>query len=323
LSLYFQNNVCVSICSSNYFLVDNVCTYCMPPCRLCTGAVNVCASCFSNSSTPIYYNQYCIIALNCPVGHYVNSTNSSCEICPTNCTQCTSPTNCSVCSSNYYLFGLSCLPTCPNTTFTSSNSTTNLCQTCNNCNTCSSSSNCTSCVLSKYLYTGICYATCPNGSFASGSVCSICITNCPTCQNYTYCSSCIPSMNLYQGTCYSDCPLATYANTTQKICIACPPSCATCVSSSSCQTCIASYSLENSQCVLTCSQGVSFNQTCLACGLHCSICTTPPCSLCDPSYYFYNNVCSSQCPTNMLSLDNMACVLCTMKFINCSTCTLA
>jgi hypothetical protein len=56
LGLYFQNNVCVGSCSSNYILVNSICTYCQQPCKLCSGSITVCASCYLNSSFPVYYN---------------------------------------------------------------------------------------------------------------------------------------------------------------------------------------------------------------------------------------------------------------------------
>lgn len=78
LGLYFQNNVCVSNCSFNYFLVNNICTYCSQPCKVCSGSTTVCSSCFINSTNPIFYNSYCITSNQCPIGNYVNTTNSSC-----------------------------------------------------------------------------------------------------------------------------------------------------------------------------------------------------------------------------------------------------
>lgn len=72
--------------------------------------------------------------------------------------------------------------------------------------------------------------------------------------------------------------------------------------------------------MLICSKGVSFNQICYPCGLHCSICQNTTCSLCDSPYFLYNNTCLIQCPSNMLSLDTITCVPCSTKYVNCSTC---
>lgn len=179
---------------------------------------------------------------------------------------------------------------------------------------------CTSCITSQYLYNAICYSICPNGSFPQGLVCVACASQCPTCQNSTFCTSCITSMYLYKGECYLYCPNTTFANTSGQICSSCPASCATCTSLASCQTCITTYSLEDSQCVLVCSKGLSFNQVCYPCGLNCDICVNTTCSKCVNTYYLYNNTCVQQCPNNMLTLDSMNCILCTNKFINCSTC---
>ena len=93
----------MATCSSNFFLESNLCTQCQSPCNLCQNSSTTCASCFLNSSAPVYYNQYCIDSASCPIGHYVNTTNSSCEVCSTNCTACTGAAICSACNTNFYL----------------------------------------------------------------------------------------------------------------------------------------------------------------------------------------------------------------------------
>lgn len=243
LGLYFENNVCRSNCSYNYFLVNNICTYCALPCKICSGSINSCSSCYINSTNPIFFNSFCISSNQCPIGHYVNSTNLSCEVCPTNCSQCTSSTVCSSCSLGYYLYGTLCLSTCPNITYINSNSSTGICSPCNSCLTCSSAFACTSCIASQFLYNSICYSICPNGSYASSTICSACSNNCLTCQNYTYCTSCVTSMSLYKGVCYLYCPNATYPNTTLQVCSNCPASCSLCTSLTVCQSCATNYSL--------------------------------------------------------------------------------
>ena len=71
----------------------------------------------------------------------------------------------------------------------------------------------------------------------------------------------------------------------------------------------------------TCSRGISFNQICYPCGLNCENCLGTTCNLCSTGFLIYNNGCVDRCPSNMLSLNNQNCVLCTERFTNCSTCT--
>lgn len=76
--LYFENSKCVGNCSTNYFIVNSICTYCQTPCRTCTRNTITCTTCFINSTAPIYYAEYCIASSQCPNGFYINTTNSSC-----------------------------------------------------------------------------------------------------------------------------------------------------------------------------------------------------------------------------------------------------
>jgi hypothetical protein len=113
---------------------------------------------------------------NCPFGHYVNTTNSSCELCPSSCLQCSSTAVCSSRALSYYLYDTQCIANCPNTTFSTSNTTARYgsCQLCNSCATCSSSTTCTSCIASEYFYNAICYSKCRMAHSPIGFVCSAC-----------------------------------------------------------------------------------------------------------------------------------------------------
>ncbi len=141
--LYLNGNVCVSNCSNQKFLVDNICTQCQSPCRICFNSTTICSACFPNSSYPLWFDFKCISNSQCVIGHYINSVNGSCDPCPTQCQQCTSLTNCSACSTGFYLFAHSCISTCPNITYR--NNSTLTCDTCVGCVTCTSVNTCTSC----------------------------------------------------------------------------------------------------------------------------------------------------------------------------------
>ena len=136
----------MTTCSNNYFLVNSICTYCNSPCKTCGTSVTDCTACFLNGTAPIFYNGFCITSGQCPTGHYINNTNSSCETCPSECSSCSSPTSCSVCNTSFFLDGASCLSTCPNTTYSFTNTTSGYCLNCNNCVTCTDASTCTSCL---------------------------------------------------------------------------------------------------------------------------------------------------------------------------------
>ncbi len=117
--LFLENSKCVFHCQSNSFtsLTTGTCVPCKSPCNLCFNDSTVCSTCLSSSSTPIWYNYGCITASACPLGNFVNTQNSSCNTCPSQCVSCTSLVVCTACNSNYALYQGSCISTCPNTTY--------------------------------------------------------------------------------------------------------------------------------------------------------------------------------------------------------------
>ena len=76
--LYFENNKCVSTCSSQFYLLNDICTACQSPCKTCGATINTCTECFLNSIVPIFYSNTCINSSQCTTGHYVDTANSSC-----------------------------------------------------------------------------------------------------------------------------------------------------------------------------------------------------------------------------------------------------
>ena len=59
--------------------------------------------------------------------------------------------------------------------------------------------------------------------------------------------------------------------------------------------------------------------TCQPCDISCLYCTAnpSPCSQCNPTYYLYNSVCGSTCPTGYFA-DNVtwSCLLCDQWCVN-------
>lgn len=163
--LYLDINVCVTQCSVQKFLKNNICTSCESPCRICYNSTTTCSSCFPNSSLYLWYDYKCITESECAIGHYINSTNGSCNTCPSQCLQCVSLTNCSTCADGFYLYANTCIATCPNITYP--DNSVKKCQTCVGCVTCTSLSACTSCVTNFYFYLSTCLASCPTGTFST------------------------------------------------------------------------------------------------------------------------------------------------------------
>lgn len=134
ISLYLDVNTCVTNCSTQKYLVDNICTICQYPCRICYNSTTICSTCYPNSTLPLWYDYKCISNLQCVIGHYINSVNGSCDACPNQCQQCFSLTNCTACIVGYYLYANTCITICPNITYQNNNTLT--CDSCIGCVTC-------------------------------------------------------------------------------------------------------------------------------------------------------------------------------------------
>ena len=191
IAYFLSGSACTVACPSNQFgQVSNFrCTACADGCATCFGAaLSACSSCGVSSAPANYYLVYATTtcAPSCPNGQYANATAFQCMLCSSNCLTCvTTSTNCLTCGfstagANLYLFGSSCLLTCPNGYF--ANSATFTCDACHfGCATCSGSSltSCTVCTdynnagtiipYYKVLGSTTCAPTCPTGQFISSS----------------------------------------------------------------------------------------------------------------------------------------------------------
>lgn len=169
----------------------------------------MCSTCLPTASTPIWYNYDCIKQDQCPIGNYINTQNSSCDACPTECLTCTFHKVCLTCANGFTLYQGNCIEKCPNTTYQENK----VCLPCTGCATCNKNyTECTSCISSEFLLTGKCYEKCPDGFYKNftAKTCDKCKNDCPTCLNQTFCLTCVTDLSLYVGVCYSTCPVGTF-----------------------------------------------------------------------------------------------------------------
>ena len=184
------------------------------------------------------------------------------------CTACTSPcltcsgsiTSCVTCISGDYLYGTTCVSTCPSTTVAVSTASPPQCEDCGpNCKTCTSANVdvCLTCATGYFLYSSTCINTCPTGTYQSGTNCYSCDTTCLTCSgpNNNECTSCNTASAtngvLLNNYCVASCPSGY--TTVSGVCTACTSPCLTCtVAATQCVTCIAGDYLYNAKCYSSC-----------------------------------------------------------------------
>lgn len=104
---------------------------------------------------------------DCPSGYY--SSGAVCELCMSNCLNCTAAATCTSCQFSYSLYNSACVYTCPASTVSvySNVSNSSTCIPCpSDCLSCSSAASplCLNCLGGFYLYNGSCVSNC---SFAS------------------------------------------------------------------------------------------------------------------------------------------------------------
>jgi proprotein convertase subtilisin/kexin type 5 len=353
------NTTCYSTCPNGTYASGVVCTVCDSYCVTCNVSSTNCYSCVVSGANKAYlYNNTCQIS--CPIGTYFTSSSNICNSCDPTCIACdTSSTNCSSCTltggNQAYLLNSTCLTSCPNGTFSSTNP--NICTSCDpTCTVCdTSSTHCSVCTVSganmAYLYNSGCVINCPNGTYSSTNpnVCNSCDPKCIICSaSSTDCSSCTLNGGnqayLLNSTCISTCPDGTFSSTNPNICTSCDPKCLLCdTSNTNCSSCTLNGTnkayLFNSTCISSCPGGTfpSDNPNiCNSCDSKCSACDTSStnCSACTLSganiAYLYNMTCTVSCPTGTFSSSNPnicnscdpKCIACDTSSTNCSSCTL-
>ena len=101
-NLYLNGNTCFDMCPINTTQneIIKLCIVCDSSCETCSGSnSNECLSC---SASLVFNEGYCID--KCPANKFVNlNKNNTCQICSSNCLQCSSLTTCGKCENGYYL----------------------------------------------------------------------------------------------------------------------------------------------------------------------------------------------------------------------------
>ena len=252
---YFLNGTsCTVACPSNQFgqLSNYQCTACADGCATCFGAAL--SNCYTCGASSVPTNHFLIYGTNicsptCPAGQYSNATSFKCLLCDVNCLTCvTNSTNCLTCGfssigANLYLFGTSCLLTCPNGYFANTlNNTCDLCHfgcaTCTgplltNCSVCSDYNN-SGTIVSYYKILGAttCDTLCPLNQFINSllpNMCAFCDSGCISCSitstncTTTQCSSGYYYLNS-NTSCVKTCPNNFYPNNLG-ICTKCVDGC--------------------------------------------------------------------------------------------------
>ncbi|KAL4506331.1 hypothetical protein ABPG73_017065 [Tetrahymena malaccensis] len=343
------NNASCLSCYDGFFLNNNKCLPCIPPCQTCFNSQKNC--------------------LSCEVGYNYNSLTNYCDpICDQTCQSCSLPYNknaCLSCFNNYFLLNNQCIPCQPP------------CVTCSNLSTCLSCQDnyiynsdtnsctlicpalCTSCQMSEQKV--IQCLTCQDGFYMSQYQCLPCQQPCKMCQGkQTSCLSCIDnynydsSLNICNPICDPSCKSCSSPYNTQSCltcfdgdylynnqCLPCQLPCKTCQNSSqNCLSCINNYTFNQStfdcspvcdQSCYTCSQPLDSssclscfngfylsNKQCLPCDSECSSCqlTAKNCTKCSDNYVFDEvqeiclPICASTCKTCILPLMNNQCSSC-------------
>lgn len=275
-------------------------------------------------------------------------------LCNANCLTCVNTSSyCLTCGfstigANLYLFGSSCLLTCPNNYF--ANTTANTCDPCNvGCATCTGPllTDCTVCrnynnsgtieVYYKVLSATTCDRGCPTGQFISSSfpnTCAYCDPSCINCSvTSTNCTlnACNPGYYYLasNSTCVSNCPNNYYANTTTGLCTVCIAGCQLCYGGSLnectlCQTTASNVSyykiIDINTCTQICPPGQYPYQLLLACQYchpTCLTCNTSAtdCQTCNNisgiPYFQLNNKCLAICPNGYYGeVSNNTCEYC-------------
>jgi proprotein convertase subtilisin/kexin type 5 len=193
-NVVLKNNTCAPSCPDiGFFVVNLVCQLCDPNCYKCTGSSKNCTQCTGSLYLDSTTNS-CVSV--CPDKYYSVNSTLQCSPCISPCVNCISNTSCISCQSGWFLFGNSCLVSCPVDTYIQ-NSANNTCDPCSsNCLTCINFTfQCKSCDTTKPLYlqpnTSTCVANCTGGLVPKAGVCSPCDSPCLTCSvTSTNCTSC-------------------------------------------------------------------------------------------------------------------------------------
>ncbi|XP_060056766.1 proprotein convertase subtilisin/kexin type 5-like [Erinaceus europaeus] len=157
----------------------------------------------------------------------------SCKTCNGSATLCTS------CLKGAYLLAQTCVPFCPQGTWSSVRSGS--CENCTEgCASCSEANLCKKCGTQLdhplVLHEGRCYSKCPAGFYTENGSCRHCSSSCRTCEgNATNCRSCAEDLVLDKGVCQKACSDRHVAM--EGVCKPCPDLCESCIYETTCKEC--------------------------------------------------------------------------------------
>jgi len=100
---YMSDNICVSECPYGQYgnQETGLCEYCSSECKECFGKTfHECYSCNTKEGYMMLKENTCLLP-TCTVGFYYNKTQSECQNCPAECTECSNFTNCATCKQGY------------------------------------------------------------------------------------------------------------------------------------------------------------------------------------------------------------------------------
>ena len=372
-AVYLYNAACLNICPDGYYpaisssaTASNLCLPCAGGCAKCTGSgLTNCQACSTVGLSDYYLDiGGTTCGLTCPLGQYAGpAANHQCLACDSNCAQCVgTSTNCTFCSkaTGMFLYQNRCYSACPTGffgSFSTSATTTDICQACTpGCLTCTGSglTNCQSCgnngTADFYLSASTCGTTCPDGTYmgAIGShICLSCTAPCARCTvSATRCTFCTGTYFLSGTSCITSCPSGQYGQvsstptTTSNLCSACTPGCAVCTLSglNNCSSCSNNGTADfwkdvaltvcRTSCLPGQYQGAAGTYQCLACDSSCSQCSivSTNCTFCkftSPTF-LDNGVCVASCPSGYYGkVDPSATISdsCQPCAVGCALCT--
>ena len=197
------DSICASSCPNRYYFnsSSNICNLCSTNCSLCFGPTecSACASSFFLFPTPPSTTTgLCVLAPDCPLGTYGNSSTSTCARCPYDCSTCSNGSVCSTCNETGHLRSLDpntsrCVPL--NGYYDSGATVATPCVS--PCTSCLSATFCTACNYLTYLSkNNTCVTKCLQQLTFYGQprpTCDTCPYDCLTCNNYGECLTCDPS----------------------------------------------------------------------------------------------------------------------------------
>ena len=284
----------------SYFICDSTCLSCT------NSSSTSCTSCYANallssSGSCLCNDGYAYASYKNPCQAY---PCSQCVLCNEGCKVCNSSLFCQKCFDGFTLDLAAGTCQCDEFFLVYRRSTCMKPENClppslfsnetswdigGHCYDCSTINYCVSCMSTGC---SLCQATFFLNNTSSG-LCQPCPVNCMYCINGSYCTQCLPNYYLYNHTCLSSCnPPTLWSNETALTnglghCYDCSgiKDCMNCASSG-CSQCAVGYYLVSDE----------IGGSCPKCSDNCSYCTNSTfCTVCNQSFYLYNNSCLSYC----------------------------